>query len=285
MIGSIVQLELAGLGRHGHRDVVADDLVADLVHDLGDHRVHLARHDRRARLHRRQLDLVEAAARSGREQAQIVADLRDLHGGALQHAPTSGRTRRRPASPRPGRRRRRRAAPLTSAQPLHHRLGVPGRAVDAGADRRRAQVDVQQEPRRLAQARLRVADHRRVGAELLAERHRHGVLLFGASHLEDVGELLRLGLERSLAGGRIAPSDCRAASADADLDRRRIGVVRRLRAVDVVVRVAGARTRPSGGPAARAHDWRSPRWRSCWSRCRRRPGSCRRRTGRAACRR
>ena len=46
-----VELQLAGLGGDGHGDVVADHLEGDLVDHLGDHRVDLARHDRRARLH------------------------------------------------------------------------------------------------------------------------------------------------------------------------------------------------------------------------------------------
>ena len=41
-----------------------------------------------------------------------------------------------------------------------------------------------------------IADHHGIGAELLAERHRHGVLVFRAAHLQHVGELLRLRLER-----------------------------------------------------------------------------------------
>ena len=60
-----VQLELTGFGRQRHRQVVADDLEGDLVDDLRDHRINLARHDRRTRLHRRQLDFGEAGAGSG----------------------------------------------------------------------------------------------------------------------------------------------------------------------------------------------------------------------------
>ena len=47
MIGSAMfsSSSLASRG-HGDRHVVADDLVADLVDQLGDDRVDLARHDR-----------------------------------------------------------------------------------------------------------------------------------------------------------------------------------------------------------------------------------------------
>ena len=46
-----------------------------LVHHLGDHRIHLARHDRRPRLHSGQVDFIKTGARPGGEQAQIVAYL------------------------------------------------------------------------------------------------------------------------------------------------------------------------------------------------------------------
>ena len=55
-----VELQLAGLGGKAHGDVVADHLEGDLVDDLGNHRIDLARHDAGARLHRRQIDLVRA---------------------------------------------------------------------------------------------------------------------------------------------------------------------------------------------------------------------------------
>ena len=70
-------------GGHRDRQVAADDAEADHVHDLGDDRVHLARHDRRARLLGRQVDLAQAAARARRQQPQVVADLRELDRQAL----------------------------------------------------------------------------------------------------------------------------------------------------------------------------------------------------------
>ena len=89
---------------------------------------------------------------------------------------------------------------------------------------------------RLEDALLGVVDHRGPGAERLPERHGDGVLLLRASHLDDVPELLRLRAERLLekvdgAGGVAGRQD------DPDLDRRRVGVVRGLRAVHVVVRM------------------------------------------------
>ena len=37
---------------------------------------------------------------------------------------------------------------------------------------------------------LILAEHYRIGGELLAQRHRHRVLQLGAAHLDDVAELL-----------------------------------------------------------------------------------------------
>ena len=81
-----------------------------------------------------------------------------------------------------------------------------------------------------------VADHHGVGAEFLAERHRHGVLVFRAPHLEHIGEFgglsFEAGLEFAQRGDGVAQGEH-----DAELDRGRIGVVGGLRAIDVVVRV------------------------------------------------
>src|SRR4051812_28552944 len=80
-----VQLELPGFGRHRHRQVVADDAEADLVHDFRDDGIDLPRHDRGAGLHGRQLDFVEPRAGARGQEAQVVADLGELDRQALEH--------------------------------------------------------------------------------------------------------------------------------------------------------------------------------------------------------
>jgi hypothetical protein len=62
-----VELQLAGLGGEGHRQIVADNLEGDLIDDLGDDRIDLARHDARTGLHRRQVDFAQADPRSRRQ--------------------------------------------------------------------------------------------------------------------------------------------------------------------------------------------------------------------------
>ena len=81
-----VQLELALHAADRDRGVVADHLRADLQHDLGDHRVDLARHDRGALLQLGQEDLADAGARAGAHQREVVGDLGQRDGDHLQRA-------------------------------------------------------------------------------------------------------------------------------------------------------------------------------------------------------
>ncbi len=73
--------------------------------------------------------------------------------------------------------------------------------------------------------------------ELLAKRHRHGILQLGAAHLQNAVEFLPLGPERrdQLVD---AFEHAHVAERHADMQRGRIGVVRGLRRVHVVVRIA-----------------------------------------------
>ena len=105
---------------------------------------------------------------------------------------------------------------------------------DAGADRRRAHVDLADQHGRLLQPLLVLAEHDGVGAELLAQRHRHGVLQLGAPHLQDVLEFLGLCLE-SAAQQRHRVHQPENAEIGRDLQRRRIDVVGALAHVDVFV--------------------------------------------------
>ena len=64
--------------------VVAHHAKRDEVDQLGNHRIDLARHDRRTGLQRRQVDLGKTGARTGSQQDQIARDLRQLDRDALQ---------------------------------------------------------------------------------------------------------------------------------------------------------------------------------------------------------
>ena len=69
-----VQLQLSRLAGQHHRQVVAHDVERGHVEHLGQDGVHLAGHDAAARLHSRQVDLVQAGGRAAGQQAQVVGD-------------------------------------------------------------------------------------------------------------------------------------------------------------------------------------------------------------------
>src|SRR6266568_606181 len=133
-----VELEVAL--RPGERDrrVVADDLRADLPYRLADHRVDLARHDRRAGLEVGQVQFGEAGPRPGAHPADVVCDLVQPDGDDAQLA---GRLDERV----PGALRLEVVARLGQRQAGHldeardDRGGEAGRGVDAGTDRGAAQ--------------------------------------------------------------------------------------------------------------------------------------------------
>ena len=126
--------------------------------------------------------------------------------------------------------------PVSSVRRVVTSARVVGMRVDAGADRGGAEVDLADQARRLGEALLVLAEHHRVGGELLAERHRHRVLQLRAADLEDVAELGGLGFEGFAQHHHVLqqPVD---AEVQRELDRGRIDVVGALRKVDVVERM------------------------------------------------
>ena len=126
--------------------------------------------------------------------------------------------------------------PADLRQPDRDQLGVAGRAVEPGADGGGAERDRQQLVGGGVEVVGGLPAHERVGAELLAQRHGHGVLQFRAAHLQDPGELRGLGGQRApqvaQRAGRVPGRQVHG-----QLDRGGEHVVGRLRAVDVVVGV------------------------------------------------
>ena len=133
--------------------------------------------------------------RPARQQSQVVADLRELDGDALEQA---GEQHERAHV----------GGRLDQVAGEHHLLpghvrqlldgerGIARVGVDAGADRGRAEIDLTEEARELVQPGDVLLHGGVEGVELLAERHRHRVLQLRAPHLEDVAELDRLLLQR-----------------------------------------------------------------------------------------
>ena len=103
--------------------------------------------------------------------------------------------------------------PVSALRVADGELGVVVAGVEAGADRRRAEVQLLQLLRRVLDVVGAALDARGVAAELLAERHRHRVLQVRAADLEDAIE-------------RVAP----CASSDAGERARRVDAAPRDRA-------------------------------------------------------
>ena len=241
------------LDRHRHGHVGADDGEGDLVDDLRDDRIDLAGHDARAGLTRRQVDLAETGLRAAGEQPQVVADLRELDGVALQ--------RRGERHEGPGVARGFdevdggfEVEPADLPQVAEDGRRVVGVGGDARADRRRAHVDLEQQVGVLGETVVVLAEGRREAVELLPEGHRHRVLELGAADLQHVmefdglveeGEPQQVQLFEEAAEGEREP----------DLDGRRVDVVRRLTAVGVIDGRRGTRSRPSRDRPSRGRCW------------------------------
>ncbi len=206
-----------------------------LVHHLGDRRIHLPRHDRRARLHRRQPDLIEAGARARRHQPQIARDLREIAreraeltrerrgiAHALHELDAIRSLAQREAADR---------FQVRDHQRRVLRLDVHARAHGAAADPEIAQI-----VGRVLEAAA-IALHRvPIGAELLAEPDRHRVLEMGATALDDPVELLAL-REQRIAQPRHRAVEIGGQLQRAEPDRGGDHVIGGLRHVDVIVRM------------------------------------------------
>ena len=252
-----VELELAGFRRERHRGVEAECLVAHLIHHLGDRRIHLPRHDARPGLHRGQDDLGQPGARPRGEQPDVVGDLVEVEDVRAERPAQRGDVAHRLHELHPVL-----ALPQVEAahlaQVLHHERRVVRLGVDAGADRRAADVHLPEPVGGLRQL-LPVALHGvAVGGELLAQPDGRGVLQVGAAGLDDVVELGALGqqrrgqeVERGERGGQRGQHR--------EPHRGRDHVVGALGHVDVIVgmhrRVLPARL----GRGSRWPGWRAPR--------------------------
>ena len=184
---------------------------------------------------RRQVDLGQAGPRPRGQQDQVAGDLRQLDGRALERRGIDHEPLLFPGGRQHVLGRHDRLAGELG-QVRRGLLGVTLRRVEAGADRRRPHVDDIQVLFRLTQVGDLGLQRRREGVELLADGHRHRVLELGAPHLHDVDEGFALPAERlgqvvQLRGQPVV------AQQQGHLDRRRVGVVGRLRHVEVIVRL------------------------------------------------
>ena len=109
--------------------------------------------------------------------------------------------------------------------------------VEPGARRCAAERDLADMAERRLDPLVAELHLRRVAAELLPERHRHGIHQVGAAGLDDVGELRRLGLERGPQPVHRGQKVVRDLVERREMDGRREDVVGGLTHVHVVVGV------------------------------------------------
>ena len=192
-----VELQLTGFRGHGDGDVVTKDLETDLVDHFRNHRVDLCGHDRRASLAWRQVDLVVTGARAGGQQAEVIADLRELHGHALH-----GRVGRNIGATVAGGldeiagRKDFQLADLGKSS--GHGFLVARRGVHTGADCGAAHVDLTQLSLRALQLEALLGNVVSECLELLTHGHWDCILQLGATHLQDLSEFPALGIKRAL---------------------------------------------------------------------------------------
>ena len=183
-----IELKLSSLSGHGHGEIVADDLIGNLVHHFGNDGVYFARHDGGPGSHRRQIDLVQSRSRSTAEQSQIVANLGDFYGNSFENAgeqdkgPHVGGCLHEIGS-------RHEFDTRDTGKFLRGQTRVFRFGSDAGTDGSCSQVDFPEEFDGIVNALNVLFDGHPKALKLLAESHRHGILKLRATHFNNIGEL------------------------------------------------------------------------------------------------
>ena len=178
---------------------------------------------------------MQAAARAGRKEPQVVAHLREA-----EHARLQGSGHRREAIEVLGRVEEvgclDELLAEQAAKAVRDVCFVIRRRVDSGADRRRAEVDDVHLIEGPADPLPAAVHHDRVPVERITERHRDRVLELRAAHFADVTELVSLLVERVLEPLQLGEQRfCKRE--DRHFTGGRDRVVRRLRHIHVVVRM------------------------------------------------
>jgi hypothetical protein len=151
--------------------------------------------------------LAEAAARAGRQPADVVGDLHQRPAASVLSAPLAKTSSSCAASAANLFGRETNGSPVSSAILRRRALGELRVRVQPGADRRAAERQLPQPRQRcLDRARCRGRAGRRT-RELLPERQRHGVLQVRAADLDDVANSFAFAPARR-AGAHAGISRC-----------------------------------------------------------------------------
>ena len=161
----------------------------NLCHNLRDNRVDLSRHDRGTVLHRRQVDLAEAGARTAGQKTQIVAHLGKVDGAGLERTRNIHKAVEVLRSIKQILRLHQRVA-CDSGECRNNVVEIIVRSIDGRADRGSAEIDRIEIFAGAVDAADVTLNHRCVSVEALAETHRDSVLKLCSSHFQDVVKLL-----------------------------------------------------------------------------------------------
>ena len=231
-----VHLEMATRAADADCDVVRHHLGGDHGQCLGLGGIHLARHDRRARLVLRKDQLGETRTWTAGHQADVVADLVERHS---QRAQRAGELHQRivRALHRELVRRALERQPGDAGDLGGGGLGETRRRVDPGSHRGTAERELVDAGQRALQPLEVVGQHARVTRPLLAQCQWRRILQVGATDLHDVPPFVGLSGDRVVQRlhGREQPLP--RVDGGGDVHGRGERVVGRLRHVGVVVRV------------------------------------------------
>ena len=231
-----VQLEMPLRASHANRKVIAEHMHGDHRQGFGLGRVDLARHDRGARLVFRDPQFPDASARAAGIKADVIGYFHARAGqGAERSADVDHCVVRRQGGEFVGRRNERLARLLR--ENASDRLAETRVRVQSGADSPFRQSPAASALGTPARSRDRLVELGRPARNHLAQSQRRCVLQMRAADHHDMGESLRLGVQRvaQLSDGRQKPRPDLAHRGD--MHDRREHVIRRLTVIDVVVRM------------------------------------------------
>ncbi len=232
-----VELERTVAAAPRDRGVVADHLRGHLRNCFGENGIHLAGHDRATRLQVGQLNLGQAGQRARAHPADVVGDLGQRHGDGAQRTGRLDEAVARGLGLE-GVCRRAQFAQAGGGNQRFDDLGAEAvGSVEAGAHRGAADRQLTEPRQRGAHPLDAGLDLAGVPAEFLAERHGHGVHQVGAARLDHSVPFAGLARQRVMQHLERRDEVAHGGFGGRDVGRGGEGVIRRLRHVDVVVRV------------------------------------------------